>query len=92
MDQGAIEHTVEMVARAIYEAQPQRCSWDAETVIRREHFRTCARNAIKLLDEDIGVLLLALKEATAESPSRRSTTERASIVTALSPGKPIVPS
>ena len=29
---------------------------DAETVHRREHFRECARNAIKLLNQDIGVL------------------------------------
>jgi hypothetical protein len=61
-----IEQRVELMAQAIHEAQPQACSWDAEPAIRREHFRECARNAIKLLDEDIGVLLLALREATAE--------------------------
>jgi hypothetical protein len=61
-----IERRVELVAQAIHEAQPQACSWDAEPAIRREHFRECARNAIKLLDDDIGVLLLALKEAAAE--------------------------
>jgi hypothetical protein len=66
MNRGAIERTVEMVARAIQEAQPQACLWDVETAPRREHFRQCARNAIRLLDEDIGVLLLALREATAE--------------------------
>ena len=60
------EHKIELVAQAIHEAQQQACSWDVETVLRREHFRECARNAIKLLDEDIGVLLLALREATAE--------------------------
>jgi hypothetical protein len=75
-----IEQRVELVAQAIHEAQPQACSWDAEPAIRREHLQKCARNAIKLLGEDIGVLLLALKEATAErrqmeplfNPARRS--------------------
>jgi hypothetical protein len=66
MDQDEMDQRIELVAQAIHDAQPQACSWDAEPVIRREHFRECARNAIKLLDEDIGVLLLALKEATAE--------------------------
>jgi hypothetical protein len=66
MGQDEMDQRVELVAQAIHEAQSQACSWDAETAIRREHFRGCARNAIKLLDEDIGVLLLALKEATAE--------------------------
>ena len=66
MERETIEHRVELVAQAIHEAQQQAYSWDAETALRREHFRECARNAIKLLDEDIGVLLLALKEATAE--------------------------
>ena len=60
------ERKIEQVAQAIHEAQQQACSWDAETAGRREHFRECARNAIKLLDDDIGVLLLALREATAE--------------------------
>jgi hypothetical protein len=66
MGQDEMEHRVELVAQAIHEAQPQACSWDAEPATRREHFRECARNAIKLLDEDIGVLLRALREATAE--------------------------
>jgi hypothetical protein len=58
-----IEHRVELVARAIHEAQQRACLWDAETADRREHFRECARNAVKLLEEDIGALLLALREA-----------------------------
>jgi hypothetical protein len=57
VDRNAIEHRVELVA------QPQACSWDIEPAIRREHFRECARKAIKLLDKDIGVLLLALKRS-----------------------------
>lgn len=66
MDQEMTEHRIELVAQAIYEAQQQECSWDTEPTIRREHFRQCARNAITLLDDDIGVLLVALKESTAE--------------------------
>jgi len=72
MGQDEMDQRVELVAQAIHEAQPQACSWDAEPAIRREHFRECARNAIKLLDDDIGVLLLALKEATAERRQRES--------------------
>lgn len=63
MDRETMEPTVEAVARAIHEAHPHARSWNAETATRREHFRQCARNAIRLLDEDIGVLLLALREA-----------------------------
>jgi hypothetical protein len=85
MDRKTMEHRIELVAQAIHDAQPQACAWDAETAIRREHFRECARNAIKLLDEDIGILLLALIEATAETQSRLPTTERPSIVTSLGP-------
>ena len=66
MDKEMTEHKVELVAQAIYEAQQQECSWDTEPTIWREHLRQCARNAITLLDEDIGVLLVALREATAE--------------------------
>ena len=66
MEPETIEQRVELVAQAIQEALQRACSWDAETAARREHLRECARNAIKLLDEDIGVLPLALKEATAE--------------------------
>ncbi|EIM26737.1 hypothetical protein [Microvirga lotononidis] len=66
MDGKISEHTVELVAQAIHEAEHQVCSWETEPSIRREHFRQCARNAITLLDEDIGVLLVALKEAIAE--------------------------
>ena len=65
MDWKITEHRVELVAQAIHGAQQQACSWDTEPTISREYFRQCARNAITLLDEDIGVLL-ALREATAE--------------------------
>ena len=66
MDREITEHRVELVAQAIHGAQQQACSWDTEPTISREYFRQCARNAITLLDEDIGVLLLALREATAK--------------------------
>ncbi|MFC1458775.1 hypothetical protein ACETIH_19165 [Microvirga arabica] len=58
-------HKVELVARAIHKAEHQELSWDGESSARQERFREYARNAISLLGEDIGVLLLALKEATA---------------------------
>ncbi|KLK89470.1 hypothetical protein AA309_31160 [Microvirga vignae] len=60
------DDTIELVAHAIYEAQQQACAWDAEPAKSKERFREYARNAIKLLNEDISVLLLALKQATAE--------------------------
>jgi hypothetical protein len=64
-----MNYTVELVAQAIHNAEQAACQWDDETAIRRERFREYARNAIKLLDDDIGVLLLALQEATAEARS-----------------------
>lgn len=78
MDRETMEQTVEAVARAIQEAHPQARSWDVETAPRREHFRRCARNAVKLLDEDIGVLLHALREAKEKQKggSRRTMASR----------------
>ena len=64
-----MDYTIELVAQAIHDAEQAACRWNDETAIRRERFREYARNAIKLLDEDIGVLLLALQEATAEARS-----------------------
>ena len=60
-----MQHTVELVARAIQRAEHQELSWDSEPLAQKERFREYARNAINLLNEDIGVLLLALEEATA---------------------------
>lgn len=57
-------HKVELVARAIHKAERQDLSWDSEPSDRKERFREYARNAINLLGEDLGVLLLALEEAT----------------------------
>jgi len=64
-----MDYTIELVAQAIHDAEQAACRWNDETAIRRERFREYARNAIKLLGEDIGVLLLALQEATAEARS-----------------------
>jgi hypothetical protein len=61
-----MDYTIELVAQAIHETEQTACRWDDEPTIRKERFREYARNAINLLDEDIGVLLLALKEAAAE--------------------------
>jgi hypothetical protein len=62
-----MHYTIELVARAIHEAEQAVCRWDDEPVIRKERFREYACNAFKLLGEDIGVLLLALQECTAEA-------------------------
>ena len=61
-----MNYNIEMVAQAIHEAEQEACPWDHEPGIRKERFREYARNAINLLEEDINVLLLALKEAAAE--------------------------
>jgi hypothetical protein len=61
-----MDYTIELVAQAIHEAEQAACRWDDEATIRKERFRVYARNAINLLDEDIGVLLLALKEAAGD--------------------------
>jgi hypothetical protein len=61
-----MDYKVELVAQALHEAEKPVCAWDNEPVPRKERFREYARNAISLLDEDIGVLLLALEEVNAE--------------------------
>ncbi len=62
-----MHYTIELVAQAIHEAEQAACRWDDEPLIRKERFREYARNAINLLGGDIGVLLLALQESTAEA-------------------------
>ncbi|WP_343234571.1 hypothetical protein [Microvirga splendida] len=59
------------MARAFFEAEHEDFSWDGEAELVREEFREYARNAINLLDEDIGVLLMALDRATAEEHPER---------------------
>ena len=66
------DHTVELVARAIYEAEQHACSWDNGSAMSKERSREYARNAIRLLNDDIGVLLFALNEAAAGHSPRGS--------------------
>ena len=61
-----MKRRIEFVAQAIHDAEPSAFAWDAEPAFDRERYREYARNAIKLLGEDIGVLLLSLGEAAAE--------------------------
>ena len=61
-----MDYKIELVAQAIHEADQAACLWDNEPAIRKERFREYARNAIDLLDEDINILLLALKGSAAE--------------------------
>ena len=61
-----MDYKVELVAQAFYEADQEGCRWDNEPAVIKEQFREFARNAIHLLNEDIGVLLLALEQSTAE--------------------------
>ena len=61
-----MDYKVELVAQAFYEADKEGCLWDSEPAVIKEQFREFARNAINLLDEDIGVLLLALESASAD--------------------------
>jgi hypothetical protein len=61
-----MNYKIEMVAQAIYEAEHEGCLWANEPAIRKDRFREHARNAINLLGEDIGVLLVALEDVTAE--------------------------
>jgi hypothetical protein len=61
-----MDYKIELVAQAIHEAEQAACLWDNEPASRKERFREYARNAIDLLDEDINILLLALKGGAAE--------------------------
>ena len=71
MVKGNLDQRIELVAQAIHAAEPQTCLWDAEPTARKKRFREYARNAIKLLNKDIDVLLLAL-EGQAEQRACRS--------------------
>jgi hypothetical protein len=61
-----MDYKVELVAQAFYEADPEAHLWDNEPAMRKNEFREFARNAINLLNDDIGVLLLASENASAE--------------------------
>ena len=67
-----MDYQVELVARAFYDAEYEDCLWDGEIDAIKREFREYARNAISLLDDDIGVLLLALQRASAEERPERS--------------------
>ena len=61
-----MDYKAELVARAFYEADQEACLWDNEPAAIKEQFREFARNAIRMLNQDIGVLLLALEQSSAE--------------------------
>jgi hypothetical protein len=65
-----VDYKVELVARALYEAEQDTLVWDNLPAVRQDQLREFARNAIKLLNEDIGVLLLALQQSTADERVR----------------------
>jgi hypothetical protein len=65
MNKEATNHKIELVAQAIHDAEQQACQWNDEPTGCKERFREYARNAIKLLNDDIGVLLNALAEEAA---------------------------
>jgi hypothetical protein len=60
-----MDYKVELVAQALYEAESEVPSWDNLPALRKERFREFARNAINLLHDDIGILLLALEQSSA---------------------------
>jgi len=62
-----MNYKVELVAQAFYETDPEAGPWDNEPADCKEPFREFARNAINLLNGDIGVLLRASENASAES-------------------------
>jgi hypothetical protein len=65
-----MDYKVELVAQAFYEAEQDAHLWGNEPAAIKKQFREFARNAINLLSEDIGVLLLALENASAEERVR----------------------
>ncbi len=65
MTGATMDSEVELVAQAFYEADQEGCLWDNEPAVIKEQFREFARNAIRLLNQDIGVLLLALEQSSA---------------------------
>ncbi len=67
-----MDYKVELVAQAFYEADPGACQWDSEPAVCKEQFREFARNVINLVNEDVGVLLPASENASAEERVRRS--------------------
>ncbi|WP_201831102.1 hypothetical protein [Microvirga zambiensis] len=67
-----MNYQIELVARAFYDAEYDDGLWDFEAEYIKNEYREYARNAIDLLHEDIGVLLVALEGAVAEERPGRS--------------------
>jgi hypothetical protein len=65
-----MDYKIELVARAFHEAEQDAVLWDTVPAVRKGQLREFARNAINLLNEDIGVLLLALEQSTADERVR----------------------
>jgi hypothetical protein len=65
-----MDHKVEFVAQAFYEADPEACLWENEPAVCKEQFREFARNVINLVNEDVGVLLPDPENASAEERVR----------------------
>ena len=65
MIRAKMDYKVELVARAFHEAEQDAVFWDTLPAARKGQLREFARNAINLLNEDIGVLLLALEQSAA---------------------------
>jgi hypothetical protein len=65
-----MNYKVELVAQAFYEASQGACMWDNEPAVCKEQFREFARNVINLVNEDIGVLLPALENASTKKRVR----------------------
>ncbi len=65
-----MDYRIELVARAFHDAEDETCALDHEPEAVRAQFRDFARNAINLLNEDIGVLLLALEQSSAGENAR----------------------
>jgi hypothetical protein len=61
-----MDHKLELVAQAFYEADTEASLWDNEPAVCKEQFREFARNVINLVNEDVGVLLIASENAPAE--------------------------
>jgi hypothetical protein len=64
IDEAAMDDKVELVARAIHQAEHGGCLWVNEPVTCQDRFREYARNAIDLLKDDISVLLGALERCS----------------------------
>ncbi len=58
-----MNNQIELVARALYDADDEGLGWDAEPEILKEEFRGYARTAVDLLQTETGVPPLALDKS-----------------------------